>query len=141
MAVPLSGIAGGQARLFEWRSRPVWILHRDAAMLDALRRSEQTLADPDSLRSRQPVWARGVYRSRQPNWLVVIGLGTDLGCTVRYLPPGGRFREAPWNGGFVDSCRGSRYDASGRVFADQPAGANLAVPSYRLDGDTLHLLD
>ena len=129
----LADIGPGQARQLEWRSRPLWVLHRSPAQQAALRGAGDRLLDPDSRGSIQPDWARGPWRSRDPAWLVVVGLGTDLGCTLDYLPPG----EADAAGGFRDTCRGSRYDASGRVLKGQHARSNLRVPRHRIEAGWL----
>jgi len=108
-----------------------------------LRRSEEQLAsldvlldelqDPDSRRSKQPEFAMTNIRSREPEWFVAIAAGTDLNCSIDWLVASDElFRGKPWPGGFVDSCRGSRYDAAGRVYSRQQASRNLSVPPYTL---------
>ena len=71
------------------------------------------------------------YRSRRPEYLIVEGVCTHLGCA-----PIPRFEVAPadlgpdWVGGFYCPCHGSRFDLAGRVFSGVPAPTNLTVPPY-----------
>lgn len=131
----LEDLAPGQAQRLLWRGKPLWVLRRDAGQIEALTRARDGLADADSARSSQPAWARNAWRSRQGSWLVVIGVGTDLGCPVEFLPASGEsFRGASWPGGFRETCGSSRYDLAGRAFSGQAGERNLPVPDYRLDG-------
>jgi len=117
----------------EWRGQPVWILRRTQAMLDTLQAIAIELADPDSEASeQQPDYARNAHRSIDPEFLVVIGSCTHLGCA-----PTERFDVGPadlgvdWPGGFYCPCHGSKFDFSGRVYKSVPAPLNLKVPPYR----------
>jgi ubiquinol-cytochrome c reductase iron-sulfur subunit len=71
-------------------------------------------------------------RSLKPEYLVLVGVCTHLGCA-----PLDRFQAndaelgATWPGGFYCPCHGSRFDLAGRVFKDVPAPSNLVVPPYR----------
>jgi ubiquinol-cytochrome c reductase iron-sulfur subunit len=72
-----------------------------------------------------------VTRSIKPEYFVVIGICTHLGCS-----PNGPFapNENPQLGadaGFVCPCHGSTFDLAGRVFKDKPASDNLQIPPYR----------
>jgi ubiquinol-cytochrome c reductase iron-sulfur subunit len=117
----------------EWRGQPVWILRRTQAMLDTLQAIAVELADPDSEQSdQQPEYARNAHRSIDPEFLVVVGSCTHLGCA-----PMERFDVGPadlgidWPGGFYCPCHGSKFDLSGRVYKSVPAPLNLKVPPYR----------
>lgn len=137
--VGLDAIEPGEAQSLLWNNRPLQILSRTPAMIQALSSVPATeLRDPLSKKSRQPSSMQNLYRSSVPAYFVAIATGTDLGCPVAYLPPGGEFfRDRPWPGGFRDTCRGSRYDLAGRVFKGQQAEKNLEIPDYRLEGKTL----
>jgi len=139
LRVALGELAPGELRRIEWAGRPLLLLHRDAAMLAALRDPAQSagLRDADGDWSEQPEGLPAETRSRQPEYFVALAVGSDLGCALRWLPAGGEFRGRPWPGGFADTCRGSRYDLAGRVFDDQQAQRNLQVPDYRIDGGAL----
>jgi len=129
---------------FRWRGRsPVrqsGITGMAVRQLAALSLHESELQDPGSARSRQPDFAKNPHRSSDDNWFVAIAAGTDFSCAIEYLAPTTEnFRDLPWPGGFVDACRGARYDVAGRVYSGQHAKKNLSIPSYRIEGTQLIL--
>ncbi|MCG5535279.1 ubiquinol-cytochrome c reductase iron-sulfur subunit [Ectothiorhodospira mobilis] len=136
LTVELADLSPGGIRKVAWDGRPVWILRRTPAMEAADARTADRLYDPASRLSRQPAAYRNAHRSAAPEWFVFIALGTDLNCPLEYVPPQGEGEGDAWGGGFVDRCRGSRYDFAGRVLKDQPARRNLEVPPYRLVSGT-----
>lgn len=142
MRVDVADVAPGETIIVMWEQRPVVVQRRTrdtvAALVDG---SGAGLRDPDSSRSEQPSDATNALRSSDPGWFVAIGLGTDYGCPVHALPanPDESVAGMPWNGGFEDECRHSRYDPAGRVYADQYADRNLVVPPYTIRGDALIL--
>ena len=125
----------------EWRGRPVWVLRRTEDMLKRLADVEGSLRDAKSEESDQPEYAANAYRSVKPEYLVVVGQCTHLGCA-----PIERFEVQPadlgpdWMGGFYCPCHGSKFDLAGRVFKGVPAPLNLAVPPYRFVTDDLILV-
>lgn len=140
----IGNIAPGETVVQMWEGRPVIVQRRTPEMIEAVREafgaaSAPALEDPDSLASQQPPSIDPTFRSIDPEWFVALGLGTDQGCPVGVLPPNPDedFGGAPWTGGFVDECRGSRYDGAGRVYARQYADTNLVVPMHSVRGDTL----
>lgn len=138
--VDISGQRAGQMRTVLWDGRPVLIYRRTAAEIALLQLGDERLLDASSAKSRQPSWAENVNRSREPEWFVSIGVGTDFSCPIIDLPlSDAEFMGKPWSGGFVDECRGSRYDRAGRVFKGQYADENLIVPSYVRKDDVLIL--
>ena len=72
-------------------------------------------------------------RTKKPEWLVVVGICTHLGC----IPLGQRTGDpkGDYNGWFCP-CHGSMYDTSGRIRVG-PAPRNLAVPPYDFISDTV----
>ena len=128
--VDLSKMAPGQQVTVAWRGKPVWIIRRTPDMLKHLHESKATLRDPDSLVEQQPTYAKNEYRSIKPEYLVLVGICTHLGCSPKYKP----FEKElgpDWPGGFYCPCHGSTFDLSGRVFKGVPAPINLEVPPYR----------
>ena len=140
--VDISKLEYGQLLTVEWRGKPVWILRRDAAILDILKGLTNMLRDPQSDElSQQPTYAKNEYRSINPEYMVMIGICTHLGCAPTYRPDmGAEDLGSDWKGGFFCPCHGSRYDLSGRVFAGVPAPSNLVVPPYRFVTDTRLLI-
>ena len=134
----------GETRTLVWDGRAVLVHRRTPAQIRHLEDADGTLAsrlrDPSSARSEQPAGMDGALRSSDPEWFVAIGLGTDYGCPVGWLAPeAAPFAGLPWPGGFVDGCRGSRYDLAGRVYAGQYADRNLVVPPHAIEDGALRL--
>ena len=141
--VDLGALRPGEMMRVEWRGQPVWIVHRTEEMLQAVRRAEAEVADPESRRKPEltPPYARNEFRSIRPEYLVVIGICTHLGCS-----PVEKFRAQPepfeqnWHGGFYCPCHGSLFDLAGRVYRNRPAPDNLAVPPHTFVSDTRILI-
>jgi ubiquinol-cytochrome c reductase iron-sulfur subunit len=132
--VDLSKLEPGQQATVEWRGRPVWIIRRTKAMLAQLPGSEDQLRDPQSLVEQQPTYAKNRHRSIKPEYLVLVGICTHLGCSPKYTPQVNELGPN-WRGGFYCPCHGSTFDLAGRVFKGVPAPINLEVPPYRFVND------
>ncbi|PTD96999.1 ubiquinol-cytochrome c reductase iron-sulfur subunit [Pseudothauera lacus] len=122
----------GEMMTIEWRGKPVWVLRRTAEMLAALEGHEDRLADPASSASLQPDYTVNRARAINPEYLVVIGICTHLGCspTERIRPGASSGLGEDWPGGFLCPCHGSIFDLAGRVFKNQPAPTNLEIPPH-----------
>ncbi len=92
------------------------------------------LSDPQSTAAQQPPYARNWHRSINPEYLVIVGICTHLGCIPLFKPKVGGSLGENWPGGYFCPCHGSKYDLAGRVFAGVPAPYNLPVPPYRFTG-------
>lgn len=138
--VDVSQVQMGEVLFITWAGRPVVIYKRQDAEFSTLRTPDERLRDASSQSSDQPEEATNVYRSVQPEWFVAIALGTDQGCSLKHVPADESvFQQQSWQGGFMDSCRKSRYDLAGRVYKSQYATRNLVVPPYRVAGETIVL--
>lgn len=136
--VDVSKLDPGSMLVVEWRGKPVYVVRRTQAQLDNLSKLADQLADPESKRPQQPVYAVGEARAVNPEYLIVIGLCTHLGCAPKHRPElGAADLGADWLGGFFCPCHGSRFDMAGRVYKGVPAPSNLEVPPYRFDGDNV----
>ena len=128
--IPVGTLEPGEMVRVMWRGRVVYVLRRDQDMLSRLSKVTDLLRDPDSEdKEQQPEFAVNEYRSMKPEFLVVEGSCTHLGCAP--LP---EFQVGPaedWFGGFFCPCHGSRFDLAGRVYKGVPAPTNLRVPPYR----------
>jgi ubiquinol-cytochrome c reductase iron-sulfur subunit len=137
--VNLSPIEEGQQITIIWRGRPVWVLHRTPDELKMLQSKADIglLRDADSTNFQQPRYAKNWHRSIKPEWSVLVGICTHLGCIPNFKPLGGATGVGQgWPGGYFCPCHGSKYDLAGRVFAGVPAPYNLPVPPYTFLSDT-----
>lgn len=134
----LSKLEPGQQITVRWRGKPVWLLRRTPEMLAALADLDDELRDPgSSVVTQQPDYARNAYRAIRPEYLVVIGICTHLGCVPTFRPDvAPPDLGAKWRGGYFCPCHGSRFDLAGRVYKGVPAPTNLVVPPYRFVSDT-----
>ncbi|NCT82854.1 MAG: ubiquinol-cytochrome c reductase iron-sulfur subunit [Comamonadaceae bacterium] len=142
--VDISGIKPGEKLTVEWRGKPVWIVRRTAEQVEALKKNDSQLADPNSDRKAYPTpeYAKNEWRSIKPEYFVAVGICSHLGCS-----PSDKFAAGPqpslpddWNGGFLCPCHGSTFDMAGRVFKNKPAPDNLEVPPYMYLSDTRLLI-
>lgn len=138
VTIDIAKVEAGQKVTFAWRKLPIFVVNRNKAQLAALPSEDGRLKDPKSDNTdQQPEYAKNEYRSIKPEWLVVIGICTHLGCVPDYY---GELKPEPfdphWQGGFYCPCHKSRYDIAGRVFDGVPAPANLVVPPYHFIDDT-----
>lgn len=138
----ISKLEDGQMLNVEWRGKPVWVVKRTQQMLDDLPGQNGAMKDPESaVASQQPAYAQNLHRSIKPEYLVVVGICTHLGCSPTYRPEiGPADLGASWKGGWYCPCHGSRFDLAGRVTNGSPAGTNLEVPMHQYLSDTLILI-
>lgn len=134
----VSRLEEGRMMTVEWQSKPVWIVRRSAETLASLEESTDQLRDPSSENvDQQPEYAQNMYRSIKPEFLVLVGICTHLGCSPTFRPD-----IAPadlgesWQGGFFCPCHSSKFDLAGRVFQGVPAPTNLVVPPHYYVTDT-----
>ncbi len=137
--VPIGALQEGEMVRVLWRGKLVYILKRSDAMVAGLADNVANLEDPDSeVVEQQPDYAANPMRSIRPDFLVVEGSCTHLGCA-----PLEDFEVRPseeWNGGFFCPCHGSKFDLAGRVWQGVPAPTNLRVPPHRFVRDDLILI-
>ena len=114
-------IQEGQSVTVIWRGKPVFIRHRTPG---EIAEAAKTLGEKDP--------EADAKRVKKPEWLIVVGICTHLGC----IPLGQRTGDPKGDyDGWFCPCHGSMYDTSGRI-RKGPAPANLAVPPYVFTGDT-----
>ncbi len=133
----ISKLEVGQKLVVEWRGRPVWIVRRSEKTLQDLEQSVVPLRDPASNESKQPEFAHNTHRSIKPEFLILTGICTHLGCSPTYRPEVGAadLGGDEWMGGFFCPCHGSKFDLAGRVYKSVPAPTNLEVPPYYFVND------
>ncbi len=136
--ISVGSMEPGEMARVVWRGKVVYVLRRTQDMLDRLASNIDQLRDPDSAESEQPEYTANDTRSVKPEFLVLEGVCTHLGCA-----PLQDFEVRPsenWAGGFFCPCHGSKFDLAGRVFKGVPAPTNLRVPPYRFVRDDLILI-
>ena len=136
----VSALAPGEMAVVEWRGKPVWILRRTKEMQDAVRKADDKVTDPKSKDSTQPEYAKNELRSIKPDFLVLVGICSHLGCSPQAKSVEAKAEMgADWGGGFLCPCHGSKFDLAGRVYKGAPAPINLEVPphTYLADGRLL----
>lgn len=133
----ISKLEPGQMVVVEWRGKPVYVVRRTQETLDALPQMDARLRDPGSKESVQPAYVDPQNRAIKPEFLVLLGLCTHLGCAPKYRPEVGAadLGGAEWLGGFFCPCHGSKFDLAGRVLQGVPAPTNLEVPPHSFEGD------
>jgi len=135
--VDISKLEPGQQITIEWRSKPIWIIHRTKEMLAGLPKLDDRVADPKSTVDHQPSYCKNEDRSIKPEILVAIGICTHLGCIPTFRPEVAPADLGPdWLGGFFCPCHQSKFDLAGRVFKGVPAPTNLYIPPYRFLSDS-----
>ncbi len=139
--VDISKLESGAIVKVEWRGQAIFVVRRTPEMLATLSGVAELLRDPGSEASEQPEYARNEARAINPEYLVVVGVCTHLGCApINRFEPADAELGADWPGGFYCPCHGSKFDLSGRVFKDVPAPLNLRIPPYRFLADTRLLI-
>ncbi|HEV2362809.1 MAG TPA: ubiquinol-cytochrome c reductase iron-sulfur subunit [Caulobacteraceae bacterium] len=139
--VDISKIEPGAQITVIWRKSPIFVVRRTPAMLAQIRKPSdlKMLRDPDSTSKQQPAYAQNWSRSIDPEYLVLVGVCTHLGCTPDFEPGAGALGPT-WPGGWLCPCHGSRYDLAGRVFKSVPAPLNLPVPPYSFESPAFLLI-
>jgi ubiquinol-cytochrome c reductase iron-sulfur subunit len=136
----ISKLEPGAVVKVNWRGQAIFVVRRTPEMLATLSSPEvvNSLRDPNSEESEQPEYTKNDSRALKPEYLVLVGVCTHLGCAPlsRFEPQDAELG-ADWRGGFYCPCHGSKFDLAGRVFKDVPAPTNLRVPPYRFMNETL----
>ncbi|WP_374572896.1 ubiquinol-cytochrome c reductase iron-sulfur subunit [Phenylobacterium sp.] len=116
----LTKVTKGQQVVVKWRGKPLFVRYRtEKEIAEAVAGDTAELRDPEKDAAR--------HKAGKPEWLVVVGVCTHLGCVPTF--GGGEY------GGWFCPCHGSVYDTSGRI-RKGPAPKNLVVPDYAFLSDT-----
>lgn len=110
--IKLDQIPEGKNMTFKWRGKPLFVRHRSPEEIE-----REQAVEPSTLRDQE----HDNDRVKRPEWLVILGVCTHLGCVP--IANAGEY------GGYYCPCHGSHYDASGRI-RKGPAPLNLEVPEY-----------
>lgn len=115
--VDLTNIPPGGTHTVAWQGKPVFIVHRTAEEISKVQ-ATISLTDPEA----------DEKRVQNPEWLVVVGICTHLGCVPNRSDTG-----------WLCACHGSQFDNSGRI-VQGPAPKNLEVPPYKFVSDNKILI-
>lgn len=136
--VDVSGVETGTQLTVKWLGKPVFIRRRTQQEIDESRAvAIEDLQDPVAENANVAADAAATDENRlidpaRPEWLVMIGVCTHLGC----VPIGNNAGD--YDGWFCP-CHGSHYDTAGRI-RKGPAPRNLDVPvASFLDENTIKL--
>jgi len=110
--VDITNVEPGKTITVLWRGKPVFIRRRTKEEID-----EAELVDLKDLKDPE----KDSDRVKNPEWLVMVGVCTHLGC----VPLDGKGEFNAW----FCPCHGTHYDTSGRV-RKGPAPKNLEIPKY-----------
>ena len=120
--VDVSSVEVGKTIIVLWRGKPIFIRRRTKEEIE-----EASAVDLKDLKDPE----KDEDRAKDPEWLVMVGVCTHLGC----IPLG---EKGEYNGWFCP-CHGSHYDTSGRV-RKGPAPNNLEIPKYEfIDNNTIKI--
>jgi ubiquinol-cytochrome c reductase iron-sulfur subunit len=133
--IDLGPIAVGQGITVKWRGQPLFVRRRTPKEIAESKAVDvaslpDPLAENSSLPNTAP--ATDANRATKPEWLVLVGVCTHLGCTPTISTPA--IPEGDY-GGWLCHCHGSQYDTAGRI-RKGPAPRNLQVPVYSFLSDT-----
>ena len=120
--VDVSSLEPGKSITVLWRGKPVFIR----------RRTPEEIAEARNVNIEDlPHPEKDEDRAKNPEWLVMLGICTHLGC----VPLGDK---GEYNGWFCP-CHGSHYDTSGRI-RKGPAPTNMEIPKYAfIDENTIRI--
>ena len=120
--VDISSVEPGQSITVLWRGKPVFIKRRTQEEIAKAREVDiKNLKHPE----------KDEDRAKNPEWLVMLGVCTHLGC----VPLGDKGEY----GGWFCPCHGSHYDTSGRI-RKGPAPTNMEIPKYEfVDATTIKI--
>ena len=120
--VDVSGVKLGKTITVLWRGKPIFIRRRTQEEI-----KEAYAVDLKDLKDPQ----KDSDRAKNPEWLVMVGVCTHLGC----VPLNGKGEFNAW----FCPCHGTHYDSSGRV-RKGPAPKNLEIPKYEfVDNNTIKI--
>jgi len=137
----ISKLEPGDMQVVEWQGKPVWIVRRTKEMLEAIKKADDKVSDPKSDVPLQPDYAKNEYRSIKPEYLVLVGICSHLGCSPQQKTAEAKGEMgADWAGGFLCPCHGSKFDLAGRVYRGAPAPVNLDVPKHMYLSDATILI-
>ncbi len=138
----ISQLQPGALLRVKWRGKVCWVVRRTEQNLADLKGLDNSLADPASeVATQQPAYCQNETRAIKPEYAILVGICTHLGCSPTYRPEVAPADLGPdWKGGFFCPCHGSTFDLAGRVYKGVPAPTNLVVPPHHYLSDDVILI-
>jgi ubiquinol-cytochrome c reductase iron-sulfur subunit len=132
--VDLTTLEPGQVGAYSYRGETMLVLRRTPAMLAQIDSMAEHRLDAGAV--PDPVYVDAKHRAVNPEYLVLRGVCTHLGCVPRQTGAlGKRVAGDWWTAGFLCPCHQSGFDYTGRVVKG-PAPRNLSIPPHRYAGPT-----
>ena len=123
--VDISSVEPGKTITVLWRGKPIFIRRRTKK--EIIEAASVNLNDLKDLKDPE----KDSDRAKNPEWLVMVGVCTHLGC----VPLGNKGEYKAW----FCPCHGSHYDTSGRI-RKGPAPTNLEIHKYEfIDSNTIKI--
>ncbi len=136
--VDVTKIDPGQQITVGWRKQPVFVIRHSQEAINNLESNIAKLADPNSEAIDEPYRNMNPTRSKSPEYTVLVGVCTHLGCSPKFFPEvEPQSWDASWSGGYFCPCHGSMFDLVGRVFKGVPAPTNMKVPPHNFNRNIL----
>ena len=130
--VDISSVQPGQTVTFTWRSHPLFVRRRTAEEIEAARAVKpEDLLDPVARNANLPENAPATDANREikPEWLVVVGVCTHLGCVTQWKPDAEMI---------ACPCHGSKFKSDGtKIEGPAPRPLPHFAISLTADGELL----
>jgi ubiquinol-cytochrome c reductase iron-sulfur subunit len=132
--IDVSRLAPGEVTAHLYRGETMLVLRRTPEMLAGLAATEARVLDAHDLEFADPAYVDPRHRAIYPEFLVLRGVCTHLGCVPQKRGADGKQIVGDWwPGGFICPCHQSGFDYAGRVIRG-PAPRNLPIPPHRFAG-------
>lgn len=136
ITLPVTDLNAGEVKTLRWSGGIVWVYSRTKKDIELLNENSNSLRDPASEKSDQPVEMKNMLRSADRRFFIFIPNENKRSCQVSLNVKQERVR-------FTEPCYGAKYDAAGRIFENSghkdKTQQNLAVPEHMIDDGILKI--
>jgi len=134
----VSKIEPGQQVVIRWRERPIFVFHRTPDQIKTLEDPKlvSLLSDPNSQQMQQPPYAANWHRSIKPEYGILVGICTHLGCIRCSIRSRAHRRRSRVARRLFLSVPRFEVRSGRTVYSGVPAPYNLPVPPHNFVSDT-----